>query len=994
VIRLHLFGAVRLEGNRPSEHRSLLSQPRRVALLAYLALRARHGAERRDRLLGVFWPESDTDHARGALRSALHYLRASLGAEVVRSRGSEEVQIDLDLLWCDAVEFEQRCDAGDVSGALRLYQGDLLEGFFISEAPEFEHWLAAERSRLHRRAVEAARALASEAAAGGGVGLAIVRLRQLLDLAPTDEEAARDLMRHLAAADDRGEALRVFRDLEVRLDEEYSIEPAEETRRLAEAICAGTPPAAVSRPADPAPEPAGGALTEPPSVADMPDPADAVAKGAPPSAPEGSVGVKARPQLPGWVRQRAGLGAAIAGVLLLTAAAAFLVPGRGDAERPSRDIVAVLPFAYRGAAAHAYLAEGLADLLSANLDGAGELRSVDPRALLSGVDSGGFPIHPTAARRTASAHGAGLFVLGSVTEASGRVRIAAALYGPGLGAARVTAEVVVEGGADDVLSLVDRLTVGLLEGRGTTPLGQAALRTTESLEALKFFLRGEAALRRMSTHEAADHYRRATELDSTFALAHYRLSSTGYRMGVGRPGEVAIRALRHAPRLAREDSLLVAGWHHHVFGNPAQAYGFYRDALMLRPSHVEAEFQLGELFFHWGSAIGSPASEARAHFERVLDMEPKNVEAMLHLVRLAARDGRPRDVAALAERMRSADAAGIWEVEVEVLRAFLSPDPARQDRALGAAVSRSVHDRALLVSMAAYSYNLADVERAAAARLSLDLPPVEEARLQLFLAQVRLARGRYRDADRGVVVASVIPPARRLEYRAMMATLPFLPLPPDTLRSVRAEIASHPDLALAAAGGPIAGTGNEYPHILWPGMFRVRRLYLLGALHARLGEEAQVRAVGDSIARYHAVEPFADRYTRLVRAQAAAGAGRPAVALGELGAPQPPPLRMHESLFDHGRVYERWLRAELLRESGRLGEALRWYGTFPDPAGRDLPYVAPSHLRRAEIHDSAGDPLQAAYHYGRFVELWADADAELQPLVGRARERLRELTGK
>jgi DNA-binding SARP family transcriptional activator len=239
LIRLHVLGAPRLAGDRAAERRRVLTQPRRVALLAYLALRARHGPERRDTLLAMFWPESDTNHARGALRNALHFLRGALGPGAIRSIGSEEVHVDLNLVWCDAVEFDRLCDYGDLSGALRLYDGDLLTGFFISDAPEFEHWLDGERARLRQRVVGAARTLAASATASDEPGLAILRLRDLLILEPTDEAAVRDLMRLLASVDDRGQALRAFADLEKRLNAEYGLEPAEETRVLAAAIQAG-----------------------------------------------------------------------------------------------------------------------------------------------------------------------------------------------------------------------------------------------------------------------------------------------------------------------------------------------------------------------------------------------------------------------------------------------------------------------------------------------------------------------------------------------------------------------------------------------------------------------------------------------------------------------------------------------------------------------------------------------------------------------------------
>jgi DNA-binding SARP family transcriptional activator len=236
LIRLHLLGVPRVTGERGADRRRVLAQPRRLALLAYLALRARHGPERRDTLLALFWPESDTNHARGALRNALHFLRGSFTHGAIQSIGSEQVQLDLGLVECDAVEFDRLCDGGELEAALRLYEGDLLKGFFISHAPEFERWLDGERDRLRQRAADAARILAAEAEATGETGLAVVRLRQLLALEPTDEVTARHLMRLLVAADDRGRALQVFGDLEARLHDDYGLEPAPETRALANAI--------------------------------------------------------------------------------------------------------------------------------------------------------------------------------------------------------------------------------------------------------------------------------------------------------------------------------------------------------------------------------------------------------------------------------------------------------------------------------------------------------------------------------------------------------------------------------------------------------------------------------------------------------------------------------------------------------------------------------------------------------------------------------------
>src|SRR5688500_18756361 len=101
-----------LLGTDGREIRPVLSQPKRLALLAYLAVGSPQGCRRRDTLLGMFWPELDQERARAALRQALHGLRRSLGAGSIESRGDEEVRVDGEQLWCDARAFDAAIDGG------------------------------------------------------------------------------------------------------------------------------------------------------------------------------------------------------------------------------------------------------------------------------------------------------------------------------------------------------------------------------------------------------------------------------------------------------------------------------------------------------------------------------------------------------------------------------------------------------------------------------------------------------------------------------------------------------------------------------------------------------------------------------------------------------------------------------------------------------------------------------------------------------------------
>lgn len=136
--------------------REVLAQPKRIALLSVLALHSRVGSVQRDTLLGMLWPELDATHARNALSQALYHLRRSLGPEALTNKGSNALSLDTSHLWCDAVAFEKAVAAHADKDALDLYRGELLPGFFVTNVPEFEHWLDGQQVRLRDMADDCA----------------------------------------------------------------------------------------------------------------------------------------------------------------------------------------------------------------------------------------------------------------------------------------------------------------------------------------------------------------------------------------------------------------------------------------------------------------------------------------------------------------------------------------------------------------------------------------------------------------------------------------------------------------------------------------------------------------------------------------------------------------------------------------------------------------------------------------------------------------------
>jgi TolB-like protein/DNA-binding SARP family transcriptional activator len=236
MIELRALGRLVLRGPQGEDLHTVLAQPKRVALLAYLAIARPRGFHRRDTLLALLWPELDDQHARSALNQGLHHLRSALGKEALPSRGDGEIGIDFRAVSCDAVEFEAAVEADDPARALELYRGDLLEGFHVSGGGEFERWLEEERVWLRRRAAGAAAVLAHREEARGEPVAAGHWARRAFALAPDDEREARNLIELLGRLGDRAGAVQAYEAFARRLRVEYEVDPAPETLAAIEAV--------------------------------------------------------------------------------------------------------------------------------------------------------------------------------------------------------------------------------------------------------------------------------------------------------------------------------------------------------------------------------------------------------------------------------------------------------------------------------------------------------------------------------------------------------------------------------------------------------------------------------------------------------------------------------------------------------------------------------------------------------------------------------------
>jgi DNA-binding SARP family transcriptional activator len=216
MFRLHTLGGLSLRdaGGSPA------AVPRlRLAFLAALGVAGGRGFTR-DKLIGLFWPESTAENARHALEQLLYSLRRQVGREVVL--GTDPLRLNPDVVASDVVEFEQAVAGGVLERAAGLYGGPFLDGFFLSDAPGFEEWVEAERARLAGEHAGVLYRLAKDAGARGHHTQEIDIWRKLATADPLSERTAAGLARALAAAGDWTAALQYSRAYDERVRQELT----------------------------------------------------------------------------------------------------------------------------------------------------------------------------------------------------------------------------------------------------------------------------------------------------------------------------------------------------------------------------------------------------------------------------------------------------------------------------------------------------------------------------------------------------------------------------------------------------------------------------------------------------------------------------------------------------------------------------------------------------------------------------------------------------
>jgi serine/threonine-protein kinase len=672
----------------------------------------------------------------------------------------------------------------------------------------------------------------------------------------------------------------------------------------------------------------------------------------------------------------------------VAAAAGLVVAGLGIAAWLSRDrapatldanLVAVAPFDVLAPQLQLWR-EGLVDLLSRNLDGAGPLRTVSPTVVVRRWKG---RADRAAADGLARETGAGLSVYGTlVTAGPDTVRLTASVLDAIRG--QVVSEMELRGPADRLDQLADSVTLRVLRDLGQSrPIG--ATRSTglgsRSLLALRTFLRGEQHFRRTEWDSALVSYQRAIAEDTSFALAYWRLGTVrGWVYGIGDSlsHTYSLRAGELNHGLAPRESLLVVcdslmGTLEEG-GTPDSTAQANLQRLFRSAEHVtrryatdpESWVAMGEARYHFRHGRGVTLEMAREAFERAITLDSAYAPAYIHAVELAVAMDDRAAARQYAARFLALRPGGEHALTMRAAALLLDPVApiGELDRQLDTMPALPLFGLSITFWLAPDSAETGiDLLRRLAAR-----PVLEEVfyrdpeRRQEMLANVLAYRGHVREAHEILRAQDGL---SRSPIFTELALLGIVPL--DTADAI---------FRRRLQEGPAWPAGLGTAPAWWAARRDSTSLKLYGH-RLRAGASSQPNPAGLPL---HMIEyrlAAAEAYLALGRADTAAAVARFQALPVTTG----------------GVWHERLTLARLLVALRRDREALAVLDLGYPHAYFALGRV-PWALEQARVAERLGEREKALHWYGFVAKVWRHADPELRAYVDEARSGLQRLTAE
>jgi tetratricopeptide (TPR) repeat protein len=553
------------------------------------------------------------------------------------------------------------------------------------------------------------------------------------------------------------------------------------------------------------------------------------------------------------------------------------------------------------------------------------------------------------AREVAIREGVKAVVAGEITPVGSAFQLSAQLVSAQDGSVLVPFRETASD-STEIIGAIDRLSSSLRERIGeslkTIRAGEPLDRvTTTSLEALRKYSQAVRVIEHGDNERGVALLEEAVALDTAFAMAYRKLGVTLRNIGQDRVRgmEALTQAFEHRDRLTERERYLTEG------------------------------------SYYWGVAGDNEA--AMAAYESLLDVYPDDPWAMNNLAILydEARDFRSAEQ--LFTRAIELDSAGSLyygnAIGTQVALGRYGDAEHTLDRMAELFPGHpNVSMQATALASSQFDYETAEqhvLELREAQRAS----PLLQRYASFNLAQLAEVRGQLREAERLILEAMAAAEAEgdvaiyvASAVRVAFHDLWFRGQPEAAVRGVEDVLARYPLETIEPAERPYG---------------------LLATFYALAGRPARARAY---LAEYEAA---VEDGTVIANPQEGADAskgilalaeGRLDDAIAELRAIDIGPcticvLPMLGQAYDQAgetdsvaAIYERYVTTPWL---GRL-DAGDWFA------------LAVIYERLGGLYELRGDTEKATLYYGRFVELWEDADPDLQPRVEAARRAMERLS--
>ena len=484
---------------------------------------------------------------------------------------------------------------------------------------------------------------------------------------------------------------------------------------------------------------------------------------------------------------------------------------------------------------------------------------------------------------------------------------------------------------------------------------------TPNIEAYQYYFRGEDLINKLRFLEAAEEFQKAVDVDSTFALAHYRRAYALSWQGSPGAEESIGKAMHYVERIPERERFFVRGEDAIIQKDVSLALSIYKEILTLYPDDKEANYLVGDYSFH---QLDFPT--AVTTLEKVIVMDRTFSRAHQHLgwtfMFMKNFDEMRRVAYRYVENVPS-PSAHLLLAESYVQQALFDSALLACERGLDAFPNdgRLIQFRGQ-VRLITHDFPKAETEFTA---LTAAANPDEKRQMGYDgLVTLALYRGQYREALR--VTEALIDLWSTTKNRTRLAET-FANRARMRQEFLRDSIGAKTELQRAFEHEEAADQD-----------------FFIGLYHYYLAAGDLGRAREIAASELKVINAAGDR---IVAAHAEYRAGNYGSAITIL----------NESGFSHEELY---LLAKCYAATGQSDQALgtlenlrRFYGTLFSFVWTRAQVDARSYYLAGTIYEATGDTKKAAQNYQAFLNLWKDADRDI-PELRDAEQRLSALRAR